>query len=188
MIYFLLLLVCLAVLARALSYSTAGRRLQGVGKLYAHSPRESKRSSRRKLAQSKRPVRKTGASFTDRVENPDTLPEGMTRVIAPSEALTDSATTVVGGNEAPEGSLKKNKIPKVELIKIRSNYLFDPLQEEMTDDRYVGSCSPSSYFPLRVAPHLSSIMLTNSLSFHTRAHPHSLSLLFLNRYNSSHLA
>ena len=164
--HFFCFFVCLAVVGSALSFQQPRTgRVHGVRALHALSdvarPRalstmkkqdlidELKRlgleydgtvpelKARIKKARVTRPVRKTGASLIDKVENPDTLPESMARVIAPSEALTDSATTVVAGVEAPEGSLKKNKIPKVELIKIRSNYLFDPLQEEMTDDRYV---------------------------------------------------
>jgi hypothetical protein len=91
-----------------------------------------------------RPLRKTGASETDKLENADTMPAMTQRIIPPSEALTDTTVVISGGEEAmappvAPSALKANKIAKVELVKIRSNYLFDPLQEEMTDDRiFVG--------------------------------------------------
>ena len=83
--------------------------------------------------QARRPIRQTGAAQNDKVENPDTMPETNVRIIPPSEALTDSPALISAGKEIVEKP--QPKIPKVELIKIRSNYLFDPLQEEMADDR-----------------------------------------------------
>ena len=57
----------------------------------AHA-QEGKRSMRRKLAQSKRPVRKTGAAERDVVENADTEQPKYVKEIAPTTALTDAAT------------------------------------------------------------------------------------------------
>ena len=134
------LLVLVALLGlfgrlEAFQHTAFGRSFAKNSVLMAHA-QEGKRSLRRKLAQSKRPVRQTGAAERDVVENADTEQPKYVKDIAPTTALTDSSTHIADATEitAP-GALMKNKIPKVELIKIRSNYLFDPLQEEMTDDR-----------------------------------------------------
>lgn len=102
-------------------------------RMIAQEPKKKVKGAKLKTILNRRsnpkPVPNTGAKDKDMIENTDTMPaEIMPKPIPASEALTDSPT------EAPV-----KKIPKVEGVKINSNYLYDPLQEEMVDDRiFVG--------------------------------------------------
>ena len=129
-----------------------------------HAP-EGKRSMRRNLATKKRPVRQTGAAEKDIVENPDTEQPTYVKSIAPTTALTDAATNISPDEAAATspGALLSKKIPKVELVKIRSNYLFDPLQEEMTDDRYALGTVFAILSTSRIFSTLSLTMIYSSL-------------------------
>lgn len=136
---FVLLAICLAVVFRASSafhFKTTGFHcsVRGFSSLNMVTTPPDKKTSLKKILSRRRnpkPVPHTGAAEKDVIENTDTAPgaQVIPIAIAAATALTDSPTIPIS----------EKKIPKVEGIKINSNYLYDPLQEEMTDDRiFVG--------------------------------------------------